>query len=317
MLLARKWKEVFDGKFVRDHCMLKRWEIKLETDVKPLVTIEDIYGDNKINSSVAQMIVSNYNDSRIEKTLAPNAWADKYTIEASAENSVIQMPSASRAVIGQKSECFRQETINVDVQTRARDFISRALNGIGQPPEKFQSAFILTVASILLPNVVGEMEWREIGPILCREMGWNFMNTILFKYVLAQASRRLGKTRGTSELILNYVLSTPDTHCLVYSNSDAQTQLLRDDIHHLIDIGHHIYVGNQKVVIKDLIITNSSKKMVFRNPYNPKTNSVIHFIPGINSHTMDQRVRSFTLFFTLSFLSSAPFGPIFFILFGT
>lgn len=292
--MYKKWENVFSGIF-NDNCMLTQYDSRLETRIKPLMTLRDITGSNKISRGACQIIKSNYIDKTLNGMLSVNKWAEANDTDLSSNTNQIVLPEASRVVIGQTSNLFIEEAISVDVQTRARDFISRAINGIGQPPEKFQSAFMLTAASILIPNVVGEMEWKEIGPTICHEMGWNFQNTLSWRFLLAQASRRLGKTRGTSEMILNYALSTPGTHVLVYSNSSAQTQMLYEDIHHLISLGKYMYVGNQKIHIASLIEDDSKERISFRNPYAPESKdySTIFFLPGITAHTMDQRVRIF------------------------
>lgn len=189
----------------------------------------------------------------------------------------------------------------VSAEVRAREFIGRQLSGIGAVPEKVQATFMMAAAMIMVENVAGD-EWRNVGPDICQEMGWPFKKT--YRFFLASAPRRFGKTRFVSMVILNYALSRPGSIVIVFSTSQATSGLLRQDVKKLMaEAGPMEFAGRQYNLMDLFGEKNNERELHLKSPYNPARESVIYFNPGLNENNMDKQVcaaQSHTLLTTSS-----------------
>lgn len=184
------------------------------------------------------------------------------------------------------------ENVNeiVSPEIRVREFLYRQLSGIGVKPEKAQATFASGAGMILAPNIVNVSEWREIGPDICSELGWSFNNTLSFRYLLAEAARRMGKTRFISMTAVNYALSRPGSTIIVFSTSQDASDLLRTDVDTMMDEAGEMEFAGKMYKLNDLKVSKGKRKLTLRSPYDMSKISTIYFKPGLHKHNMDKQV---------------------------
>lgn len=172
----------------------------------------------------------------------------------------------------------------ISPEVRTREFISRQLQGIGFAPKKCQTTFMATAGMILAPLVAGDA-WRDISESISQDLGLpeQFSSNML----LITAARRFGKTMFCSMTILNYLISCPSAHMLVWSTSQTTSSSMRDTIFMCISNQVEVECAGRRFKIEDLIVKNNTEQLRIRSPYDLSKISVIHFCPGINGANMD------------------------------
>jgi hypothetical protein len=197
-----------------------------------------------------------------------------------------------REVLG--TEGIDNENDTVSPMIIAREFIGRQLTGIGTKPEKVQATFAIGAAMLLVSNVVSESDWREFGPEICQELGWSFQHTLMFRYLLCEAARRMGKTRFISMTAVNFALSRPGSTVIVFSTSQDASTLLRTDVENMLEQAGEMEFAGKMYKLTDLKGNLYGQKMIeLRSPYDMTKVSKIYFKPGLHIHNMDKQVCCF------------------------
>ncbi len=232
---------------------------------------------------------SNFFDMMMDET-ADNEWLNDATRKIMENGNKGQMiESAEKDALG--TEATNSESEVVSPMIIAREFIGRQLTGIGTKPEKVQATFSTGAAMILVSNIVSESDWREFGPEICQELGWSFKQTLLFRYLLCEAARRMGKTRFISMTAVNFALSRPGSTVIVFSTSQDASTLLRTDVENMLEQAGEMEFAGKMYKLTDLKGNLYGQKMIeLRSPYDMTKVSKIYFKPGLHKHNMDKQV---------------------------
>lgn len=227
-----------------------------------------------------------------------NEWMRNYTDKIRDNGNYLQLVQNIEVnAIGKDAFVDMNEIISPEI--RVREFIGRQLSGIGVKPEKVQATFMMGSAMMLAQNIVDVAEWREIGPDICAELGWSFRNTLCFRYMLAEAARRMGKTRSISMTSVNYALSLPGSTIIVFSTSQDASDLLRTDVDTMLDEAGEVEFAGKMYKLTDLKVSKGKRRLTLRSPYDPTKLSTIYFKPGLHKHNMDKQVCFFNIYFFL------------------
>lgn len=221
-----------------------------------------------------------------------NEWMKSMTDKIRENGNYLQLvQNLETNAIGKDAFVDVNEIVSPEI--RVREFIARQLSGIGVKPEKVQATFAMGAAMMLAQNIVDISEWREIGPDICLELGWSFRNTLSFRYMLAEAARRMGKTRFISMTSVNYALSRPGSTIIVFSTSQDASDLLRTDVDTMLDEAGEVEFAGKMYKLNDLKVSKGKRRLTLRSPYDPTKLSTIYFKPGLHKHNMDKQVCLF------------------------
>lgn len=217
------------------------------------------------------------------QTVQSGQWLTRVVDRAEQSGELRRMMVGSEAIDDAEEDVASLVTAEV----RTREFIGRQLSGIGAVPDKVQATFMMAAAMIMAPNIAQD-EWRNVGPDICGEMGWPFRKS--YRVFLASAPRRFGKTRFVSMVILNYALSRPGSVTIVFSTSQATSNLLRQDVKNLMQSAGTLEFAGRQYNLMDLVgEKNNERELKLKSPYNPARESVIYFNPGLNENNMDKQ----------------------------
>ena len=279
-------RNVFHNKF-HDNCQLHRKSLMNKKDDEAIMptSIMPLY-------SARQKITEPYSglfDAMIDESRG-NEWindAKNKIMENGNKGQMIE--SLEKNALG--SEAKNSESEIVSPMIIAREFIGRQLTGIGTKPEKVQATFSTGAAMLLVSNVVSESDWREFGPEICQELGWSFNQTLMFRYLLCEAARRMGKTRFISMTAVNFALSRPGSTVIVFSTSQDASTLLRTDVENMLEQAGEMEFAGKFYKLTDLKGELYGQKMIeLRSPYDMTKVSKIYFKPGLHKHNMDKQV---------------------------
>lgn len=283
----------FKSKF-HDNCQIHRKSIinkNVEEAILPISEMPLFSARQSIKETYSSLY-----DMMIEDT-KDNEWMNDATrkiINNGNKNKMIE--SLEKNILGTEANMNESDTISPMVI--AREFIARQLTGIGTKPEKVQATFAIGAAMLLVSNVVSESDWREFGPEICQELGWSFKQTLMFRYLLCEAARRMGKTRFISNTVLNFALSRPGSTVIVFSTSQDASNLLRTDVENMLEQGGELEFAGKMYKLTDLKGNLYGQKMIeLRSPYDMSKVSKIYFKPGLHSHNMDKQVCFFPFLF--------------------
>jgi len=246
--------------------------------------------DNKLVSTdiynIKNRMVKNNFITRIKQVAANNGEINNILIN----NKVDARDGRENAF----SSISETSNIHITSEVRTREFVTRQITGLGSMPEKCQATWMMMVAMHLAPSVAGD-DWKDVGPNLCKEMGWSMSH--LAKILLISAPRRFGKTRTISMVVINYALSLPGTIVMIYSTSQDTSNLLRRDVEECLENAGDTEFAGRRIKLTSLIGKKGERQLHLESPYKPGVYSIIYFCPGITKQNQDRFVILFFYLF--------------------
>ncbi len=177
-------------------------------------------------------------------------------------------------------------------------FMHMMRNGFIYEPSLFQTEFLMKVAQILSPMVVGAEDWPHVGPKLALRYQWSLGK--MTSMLLARAPRRFGKTVALSIAGASFALCAPRRKSIILSIAKRISRYM----------GEMIYANLVKAGWQDLICKYSEEQMslVGESIYDIRD---FYFYPG-NSEKLRGANADFILADEVGFMPVETFTTVIF-----